>query len=181
MDSILQDPFCLTLIIIISLIPALYIIGCILYGLLIVLNGLLFLLSKITNPYLIKKIKANPEMTDFYIKTYWAKDYLNDKFYKKYASPRKKFKVELKEAIAKTTKTDIIALDTYEQLSSEYFKIIKKLDETEKQRRAQQAEADKLRQAQQAEAREAQRQQEQNQKLEVLANKAAQALDNIWD
>lgn len=181
MDSILQDPFCLTLIIIISLIPALYIIGCILYCLLIVLNGLLFLLSKITNPYLIKKIKANPEMTDFYIKTYWAKDYLNDKFYKKYASPRKKFKVELKEAIAKTTKTDIIALDTYEQLSSKYFKIIKKLDETEKQRRAQQAEADKLRQAQQAEAREAQRQQEQNQKLEVLANKASQALDKVWN
>lgn len=120
-------------------------------------------------------------MTDFYIKTYWAKDYLNDKFYKKYASPRKKFKVELKEAIAKTTKTDIIALDTYEQLSSKYFKIIKKLDETEKQRRAQQAEADKLRQAQQAEAREAQRQQEQNQKLEVLANKASQALDKVWN
>lgn len=181
MDSILHDPLYLAFIIMISIIPVLYIICWILIGITYVLDWLGFFISKFTNPHLIKKINANPELADFYIKTYWAKDYLNDKFYKKYASPRKKFKVELKEAIAKTTKTDIIALDTYEQLSSEYFKIIKKLDETEKQRRAQQAEADKRRQAQQAEAREAQRQQEQNQKLEVLANKAAQALDNVWD
>ena len=181
MYSILHDPLCLALIIMISILPVLYIILWILLGIIYVLDWLGFFISKFTNPHLIKKIKTNPELADFYIKTYWAKDYLSKDFYKKYASPRKKFKVELKEAIAKTTKTDIIALDTYKQLSSEYFKIIKKLDETEKQRRAQQAEADKYRRAQQAKVREAQRQQEQNQKLEVLANKAAQALDNVWD
>ena len=181
MDSILQDPFSLALICVVCALPVIYISCWILYGLLIVLNWLLFLFSKITNLHLIKEIKANPEQTDILIKNYWAKDYLSKDFYKKYASPRKKFKIELNEAIKKAEKTDIIALDSYEQLSSEYFKYIAQLAETDKQRRAQQAEADKQRRAQQAKAREAQRQQEQNQKLEVLANKASQALDEVWD
>ena len=174
MNSLLLDPFSLALICVICAIPViyvlLYVMILILSGMIFVLTGLGFLLSKITTPHLIKKIKANPEMTDFYIKTYWAKDYLNNDFYKKYASPKKKFKVELKDAINNTNKTDIIALDRYESLSSEYFKRIAQIREIEKQRQKQQAEEQELK-----------HQQEQNQKMEVLANKASQALDEVWD
>ena len=185
MDSILLDPFSLALICVVCAIPViyvlLYIISWSLYGVLNVLDWLEFLLSKITNPHLIKKIKANPEQAELLIKSYWAKDYLSKEFYKKYAWPSKRFKIELNEAIANMNKTDIIALDRYESLSSEYFKLIAQIRETEKQRSQQQIEAEKQRRQQQAEEQELKRQQEQNLKMEVLANKATQALDEVWD
>lgn len=174
MNSLLLDPFSLALICVICAIPViyvlLYVMILILSGMIFVLTGLGFLLSKITNPQLIKQIKANPEQTDILIKNYWAKDYLSKDFYKQYASPRKKFKIELKEAISNTNKTDIIALDRYESLSSEYFKLISQIREDEKQQKQQQAVEQELK-----------RKQEQNQKLEVLANKASQALDKVWN
>lgn len=181
MDSILQDPLSIALIIIVGIYPAIYVLIYILLGIIFVIEQIKILLSKITNPLLIKKIKAHPEQAELLITTYYAKDYLSKDFYKKYASPRKKFKIELNDAIANMNKTDIIALDRYESLSLEYFKFIAQMSETEKQRRQQEIEAEKQRQKLQAEVRELKRQQEQNQKLEVLVNKASQALDEVWD
>ena len=113
---------------------------------------------------LIKKINANPEHADELINNYKHKDFLSDDFNKKYASPSFNFKQELDENIEYADNYgDFVALDTYQKLLSKYNKHLQKhLAEKAK------IESDKLKQ-------------EQTKKIELLTNKASQALDEVWD
>lgn len=81
-----------------------------------------------------------------------------------YASPSFNFKQELEEDIEYAENyCDFVALDTYQKLSSKYNKHLQKqLAEKAK------IESDKLKQ-------------EQTKKIELLTNKASQALDEVWD
>lgn len=118
----------------------------------------------ISQHYLIKKIKAHPDQADELITNYENKKFLPDDFYKKYASPSFNFKQELDENIEYAENyCDFIALDTYQKLSSKYNKRQQKqLAEKAK------IEADKIKQEHQTQ-------------LELLTNKASQALDEVWD
>lgn len=153
MEDLLNNPIILLILLIIGLAISIFLI---LFGM---ACYLLFLEKR-----LIKKIKAHPEQADELIDNYGHKQFLNDDFYKTYASPTSNFKQELEDAINYADNYgDFIALDTYQKLSSKYNKRLQKqLAEKAK------IEADKIKQ-------------EQNQQIELLTNKASQALDEVWD
>lgn len=113
---------------------------------------------------LIKKINANPEHADELINNYEYKNFFSDDFYKKYASPSYHFKQELKDNIEYAENyCDFVALDTYQKLSTKYNKRLQK-----QLAKKAKIEADKIKQ-------------EQTKKIELLTNKASQALDEVWD
>ena len=153
MEYLLSNPF---IIMLIGIASALMVFGAI---------ALFFtIMFIVTRKQLIKKIKANPEQADELIDNYADKDGLNADFYKEYASPSFNFKREIKESIEYANNYgDFVALDTYQKLSSKYNKHLQKqLAEKAK------IESDKIKQ-------------EQTKKIELLTNKASQALDDVWD
>ena len=141
----------------------LFLIGCVFLTFVLILAGMAICLM-ISQHKLIKQIKEHPEQADDLIDNYEDKKYLSDDFYKKYASPSFNFKQELEEDIEYAENyCDFIALDTYQKLSSKYNKRLQKqLAEKAK------IEADKIKQ-------------KQTKKIELLTNKASQALDDVWD
>ena len=141
----------------------LFLIGCAFIAFVLLLVGIAICIM-IDQKRLIKQIKANPEQADELIDNYKHKDFLSDDFNKKYASPSFNFKQELDENIEYADNyCDFVALDTYQKLSSKYNKRqLKQLAEKAK------IEADKIKQ-------------EQTKKIELLTNKASQALDDVWD
>ena len=153
MEDLLNNPI---IIVLTGLISAIIIVGVLLFGIAIHLM--------IAEKRLIKQIKAHPEQADELIDNYKHKDFLRDDFNKKYASPSFNFKQELEEDIEYAENyCDFVALDTYQKLSSKYNKHLQKqLAEKAK------IESDKLKQ-------------EQTKKIELLTNKASQALDEVWD
>lgn len=153
MEDLLNNPI---IIVLTGTILALVIVGVLLFG---IASHLM-----IAEKCLIKQIKEHPEQADELIDNYKHKDFLPDDFYKKYASPSFNFKPELDENIEYADNYgDFVALDTYQKLSSKYNKHLQKqLAEKAK------IEADKIKQ-------------EQTKKIELLTNKASQALDDIWD
>lgn len=118
------------------------------------------IINAITDHYLLKKIKAHPEQKDDLIANYWAKDLLDSDFYEKCKTPSEKLQQELEDVNAKAYAiNDVIAMEKYGTLFEQH----KKIDE------------------QKAKIADAKRHQENNQKIEVLVNKASQALDDVWD
>ena len=127
---------------------------------LIVIATILGVITTITEHNLLKKIHANPEHRDDLIDSYWAKDFLDSDFYEKCKTPSEKFQQELEDLSDDAYDiNDFIAVEKY----SELFAKRKKSDEHK------------------SEIAEAKRHQENSQKLELLANKASQALDDVWD
>lgn len=132
----------------------------IVFGILISIAFLLGVIQTITDHYLLKKIHANPEHRDNLINSYWAKDFLDSDFYEKCKTPSEKFQQELEDLYDDAYDiNDFIAVEKYSKLSTQRKKIDK----------------------QKAKIAEAKRHQENSQKIEVLVNKASQALDDVWD
>lgn len=117
-------------------------------------------ITVITDHYLLKKIQAHPEQRDDLIANYWAKDLLNSDFYEKSKTPLEKFQQKLEDVYEDAYFiNDFINLEKYGKL----FTQLKKIKE------------------QKAKKDDAKRHQENRQKIEVLVNKASQALDDVWD
>lgn len=129
-------------------------------GIIIVVGFILGVIQTITDHYLLKKIHANPEHRDDLIDSYWAKDFLDSDFYEKCKTPSEKFQQELEDLSSDAYDiNDFIAVEKYSKLSTQREKIDK----------------------QKAKIAEAKRHQENSQKIEVLVNKASQALDDVWN
>lgn len=127
---------------------------------LIVIATILGVIATITEHNLLKKIHANPEHRDDLIDSYWAKDFLDSDFYEKCKTPLEKFQQELEDLYNNAYDiNDFINLEKYGEL----FTQRKTIEE------------------QKAKIADAKRHQENSQKIEVLVNKASQALDDVWD
>lgn len=127
---------------------------------LIVIATILGVIATITEHNLLKKIHANPEHRDDLIDSYWAKDFLDSDFYEKCKTPSENLQQELDDAYNDAYDiNDFIAIEKYSKLLAQREKIVE----------------------QKAEIADAKRRQENSQKIEVLVNKASQALDDVWD
>lgn len=120
------------------------------------------LFLKIGKWILISDIKENPKNADKLIEN--SDCNLDDEFYQKYASKslqlKRKFQHELYGTFwTDTDNWDVIAQDKFRNLKNQYDDLQLKLLEREE---------------------EAKRKVQQN-KMEVLTNKASQALDEVWD
>lgn len=131
----------------------------------IILTGF-FLLQKlflkIGKWILISDIKENPKNADKLIEN--SDCNLDDEFYQKYASKSLQLKRKFQHELYGTCWTDadnwdVIAQDKFRNLKNQYDDLQLKLLEREE---------------------EAKRKVQQN-KMEVLTNKASQALDEVWD
>lgn len=130
---------------------------------------------------LISQIKNNPQQADEIItqatesiergELYCT---LDDNFYKKYASPTVyityKFEREFYTILQDSDDSDVIANEKLNELQSQFLDIKQRLQKRDEEAR-QQAQREQLRTLKK----------EQQNKIELLANKASQALDEVWD